>query len=77
MISTRVAYEASDYITTIADLAHLIRLDAEHPETVKGYAEQIQERALSLGKLLESVRRDIDFTKMRDLTTTQGDSNNP
>ena len=58
MISTRVAHAASNYISTIADLAYLIGLDAEDP-VVKDYAAQIQERAWSLSQFLESVRKDL------------------
>lgn len=56
VISTRIAREARNYISTIADLAYLIEVDAERPE-IKSYAEQIQERALALAQFLDSVRK--------------------
>jgi hypothetical protein len=59
MISTSISHIALNHVEVIANLAYLIGIESEHPETVKAHAADLEKEAITLGQFLRSVTREL------------------
>lgn len=61
MLSARISREALSRIDVMANLAYLIRVEADSPIAVRSRATELEEHALALGHLLRSLTCEQDL----------------